>query len=67
MLLMLKKIKTNKSKVPNISYVTIFGIFSFDDSRLIYVSLIEEDTLFEYDSNMYEEDKYAIVKLNVKL
>jgi hypothetical protein len=62
-----KKQKINKEKIPSMSGVTIFGIFSFDDNKLIYVALSEEDVWFEFDTNMYEEDKYAVVKLNVKL
>lgn len=49
------------------SKVTIFGIFSFDKNKLIYVSLTEEDVWFEFDTNMYDEDTYVVVKLNVKL
>lgn len=62
-----KKQKINKGKIPSMSSVTIFGIFSFDDNKLIYVALSEEDVWFEFDTNMYEEDKYTVVKLNVKL
>ena len=62
-----KKQKTTKSKIPSMSKVTIFGIFSFTGNKLIYVSFSEEDVWFEFDTNMYEEDKYTVVKLNVKL
>ncbi len=62
-----KKNKKYKNKVPSMSDVTIFGIFSFDDSKLIYVTLYEDDVWFEFDTNMYDEDKYTIVKLNIKL
>lgn len=62
-----KKSKNNNKKVPNMSKVTIFGIFSFDKNKLIYVSLTEEDVWFEFDTNMYDEDTYVVVKLNVKL
>lgn len=62
-----KKQKTTKSKIPSMSKVTIFGIFSFTENKLIYVALSEEDVWFEFDTNMYEEDKYTVVKLNVKL
>jgi len=62
-----KKQKTTKSKIPSMSKVTIFGIFSFINNKLIYVALSEEDVWFVFDTNMYEEDKYTVVKLNVKL
>ena len=62
-----KKQKTTKSKIPSMSKVTTFGIFSFINNKLIYVALSEEDVWFEFDTNMYEEDKYTVVKLNVKL
>lgn len=62
-----KKQKTISRKIPSMSNVTIFGIFSFDDGKLIYVALSEEDVWFEFDTNMYDEDKYTVVKLNVKL
>lgn len=62
-----KKQKTVSRKIPSMSNVTIFGIFSFTKNKLIYVALSEEDVWFEFDINMYDEDKYTVVKLNVKL
>ena len=53
--------------MPSMSNVTIFGIFSYYDNTLIYVALSEEDVWFEFDTNMYEDDIYTIVKLDVKL
>ncbi len=59
--------KNKNKKVPSMSNVTIFGIFSFDDCKLIYVSLSEEDIWFEFDSNMYDEDHYSVVRLPITL
>lgn len=64
---MSKKIKNKNNKVPNIKNVTIFGIFSFAQERLIFVSLNEEEVWFEFDFNMYDEDDYVVVKLPVTL
>jgi hypothetical protein len=61
------KFKNKKNKVPNIENVTIFGIFSFAEEQLIYVSLDEEDVWFEFDFNMYDEDNYTVVKLPITL
>jgi hypothetical protein len=57
-----KKIK----EIPTDSkQITIFGIFCIRTSTLIKVDLIEDNIWFEYDTHMYDESEYSVIKLEV--
>ena len=59
--------KSGNSKVPSIVSVTIYGIFSLKDNVLIKVDLSEDNIWFEFDTNMYDDELYKVVKLQMHI
>jgi hypothetical protein len=59
--------KIGNNKVPSIVSVTIYGIFSLKDNVLIKVDLSEDNIWFEFDTNMYDDELYKVVKLQMHI
>jgi hypothetical protein len=59
--------KIDSKKVPCIKSVTIYGIFSLEDNALIKVDLSEDNIWFEFDTNMYDDELYKVVRLQVTI
>ena len=62
------KKKTRKSvhKISPNQY-RIYGIFDFQEEKLIYINLNLEETEFEFDITDYDSKRYSIVKFDVML
>lgn len=44
-------------------HLCIYGIWSKDDKRIIYVSTLQEDVETEFDLENYSDEKYMILRL----
>jgi hypothetical protein len=63
-----KKQKNKKSEIlPYIKKIKIYGIFSVEKKTLIKVDISEENIWFEFDTNMFDDEKYKVVTLEISL
>jgi hypothetical protein len=62
--------RPKKRKVKNVvdgKVYTIYGILNLKTNKLIKVDLDESALWFDFDMNMYDEETYSVVKLNILL
>lgn len=59
----MKKRKSSEKLSPSIISLLIYGIWSKEDRRIIFIGLKQEDVEDEYDLEGYTEDTHAIVQM----
>jgi len=59
----MKKRKTSKKQLPSFVSLLIYGIWSKEDKRVVFISLEQEDVETEYDLEGYSEETHTIVAM----
>lgn len=59
----MKKRKTSKKQLPSFVSLLIYGIWSKEDKRVVFISLEQEDVETEYDLEGYSEETHVIVAM----
>lgn len=62
-----KKKTTNKMPYGDNNTVAIYGIICLKTKKLLKVHLSENEIWYEFNTGMYDVDKYSVIKLDVKL
>ena len=62
-----KKKTTNKMPYDDIKNVVIYVIICLKTKKLLKVHLSENEIWYEFNTGMYDVDKYSVIKLDVKL
>lgn len=62
-----KKNTKNKMSYDDDVSVVIYGIICLKNKKLIKVHLSHKEIWYEFNTGMYDEDKYSVIKLAIKL
>lgn len=62
-----KKKATNKLPSNDKDVVLIYGIICLKTNKLLKVDLSEKEIWYEFNTSMYDESKYSVIKLEIKL
>lgn len=66
-LIMAKSKKPSKKEILKPSTYKIYGIYDFQEKRLVYVHLDEEQVELEFDLEDYDGERYDVVSFEVCL
>ena len=62
-----KKNTANKLPSDNNESVVIYGIVCLKTNKLLKVDLSKKEIWYEFNTSMYDETKYSVIKLQIKL
>lgn len=62
-----KKKTINKMPYGDNNIVVIYGIICLKTKKLLKVHLSENEIWYEFNTGMYDINKYSVIKLDVKL
>ena len=62
-----KQTKSNKLPSNKNEFVLIYGIICLKTKKLLKVDLSEKEIWYEFSTSMYDESKYSVIKLQIKL
>jgi hypothetical protein len=62
-----KKKQTNKLPCDDSDVAVIYGIICLKTKKLLKVHLSEKEIWYEFNTGMYDETKYSVIKLDIKV
>ena len=57
--------KKKKDLPPSFDIFRVYGVWSYREKKLVFISLTLEESELKYDIEEYDEDEYALIHFDV--
>jgi hypothetical protein len=56
-----------KEKQPSYEILRVYGIWSFEEAKLVFISLTYDESELKFEIEEYDEDEHGIVQFDIAI